>query len=92
MFCYQCVQTAKGSGCTVSGVCGKKPEVAALQDVLVHAAEGVSQYARRARDLGASDREVDVFVIEALFTTVTNVNFDPDRLVEMLRHALLMDE
>ena len=87
MFCYQCEQTAKGTGCTAFGVCGKDPESATLQDLLVHAAKGVSMYAHRARQLGASDGEVDVFVIEALFTTVTNVNFDPQRLAECVRKA-----
>ena len=79
MFCYQCEQTAKGTGCTVQGVCGKDATTAALQDVLVYLAKGGAQYAHRAREAGAKDRDADVFVIEALFTTVTNVNFDPDR-------------
>jgi hydroxylamine reductase len=87
MFCYQCEQTAKGTGCTVQGVCGKDATTAALQDLLLHATKGVSMYARRARQLGASDREIDVFVIEALFTTVTNVNFDPQRLRQWLSRA-----
>ena len=87
MFCYQCEQTAKGAGCTVRGVCGKDPQTAALQDLLVHAAEGISMYAHRARELGGSDREIDLFTIEALFTTVTNVNFDPERLRGLLLKA-----
>jgi hydroxylamine reductase len=87
MFCYQCEQAAQGIGCTVKGVCGKDPQTAALQDLLLHAAEGISQYAHRARQLGAKDREVDVFVVEALFTTVTNVNFDPQRLQGLLCKA-----
>jgi len=92
MFCYQCEQTAKGAGCTVQGVCGKDPQTAALQDLLVHAAEGLSMYAHRARELGATDREIDVFTIEALFSTVTNVNFDPERLRgQLVRAAELRD-
>jgi hydroxylamine reductase len=87
MFCYQCEQTAKGTGCTAFGVCGKDPETAALQDLLVHAAQGIAQYATRARKLGVKDRAVDVFVVEALFTTVTNVNFDVNRLAGLLRKA-----
>jgi hydroxylamine reductase len=87
MFCYQCEQTSKGAGCTAQGVCGKDAETAALQDLLVHAAKGVSMYAHRARELGAKDREIDVFVIEALFSTVTNVNFDPERLQKWLIKA-----
>ncbi len=85
MYCYQCEQAAKGTGCTKVGVCGKDPETAALQDLLIHTAKGVSMYAHRARALGAIDRDADVFVIEALFTTVTNVNFDPERVAELIR-------
>ena len=87
MFCYQCEQTAKGTGCTVKGVCGKDPEVAALQDLLVHSMKGLSMYAHRARQLGVSDSEINVFTLEALFTTVTNVNFDTVRLKEVIDRA-----
>jgi len=93
MFCYQCEQTAKGRGCTVSGVCGKDPETAALQDLLVYATKGLSMYAHKARELGVRDRDVDVFTTEALFTTITNVNFDPERLRGLLiRAAVLRDQ
>jgi len=85
MFCYQCEQTAKGTGCTTHGVCGKSPEVSALIDLAVHAAKGVAMYAHRARKYGARDREVDVTLIEGLFSTVTNVNFDPERYEGVLR-------
>ena len=84
MFCYQCEQTAKGSGCNAFGVCGKDPETAALQDLLIHVAKGISMYARRAAGLGARDREVDVFVVKALFATLTNVDFDPQRLRDLV--------
>jgi len=87
MFCYQCEQTAKGQGCSVSGVCGKKPEVAALQDLLVYALAGLSQVAIAAHREGIRERGVDVFVCEGLFTTVTNVDFDPERLAPMIRKA-----
>lgn len=87
MFCFQCEQTAKGTGCTVAGVCGKDPRTAALQDLLVHAVKGVAQYAVRARKLGVSDPGVNRFTLEALFTTVTNVNFDPQRMEGKLREA-----
>jgi len=87
MFCYQCEQTFRMTGCTDTGVCGKDPQTATLQDLLVHAAKGISQYAHRARQLGALDRAVDHFVVEALFSTVTNVNFDPLRLEQILIHA-----
>lgn len=87
MFCYQCEQTAHGEGCTNFGICGKDPETAALQDLLVHATKGIANYAYRARRLGAHDHEVDVFTVEALFTTITNVNFDPDRMERLVRKA-----
>jgi len=87
MFCYQCEQTAKGTGCTTSGVCGKDAQTAALQDLLVYATKGISMYAHRARELGIKDREIDVFTVEALFSTVTNVNFDLERLRELLLRA-----
>ncbi|OGV66232.1 MAG: hydroxylamine reductase [Lentisphaerae bacterium RIFOXYA12_FULL_48_11] len=84
MFCYQCEQTAKGTGCTIAGVCGKDARTAALQDLLIHAVKGISMYARRAREMGVKDKAIDRFVVEALFTTVTNVNFDPERLAGIL--------
>jgi hydroxylamine reductase len=87
MFCYQCEQTAKGAGCTEFGVCGKDPETSALQDLLVYAAQGISQYAHRARRFGVVDHDADVCVMEALFTTVTNVNFDATRLETQIRKA-----
>ena len=87
MFCYQCEQTFGGRGCDKPGVCGKDAKVAALQYLLVYAAKGVSQYANRARQLGASDQTVDLFVVEALFTTVTNVNFDLARVEAMVQKA-----
>jgi hydroxylamine reductase len=88
MFCYQCEQTSGGRGCDKTlGVCGKDENVAALQDLLTYATKGVSQYAHRARQLGASSGAVDIFVVEALFTTMTNVNFDPARVEAMIRKA-----
>ncbi|MCW2277598.1 hydroxylamine reductase [Heliophilum fasciatum] len=80
MFCFQCEQTAKGTGCTIKGVCGKDASTAALQDLLVEVTKGIAQYEHRARLLGSRNRDVDHYIIQALFTTVTNVNFDPERL------------
>ncbi len=80
MFCYQCEQRAREKACTSFGVCGKDPETAALQDLLIHACKGISWYAHRAYNLGKRDRDIDVFVVVSLFTTVTNVNFDSNRL------------
>jgi hydroxylamine reductase len=87
MFCYQCEQTAKGTGCEKIGVCGKDGTTAVLQDLLVHAAKGVSVYAHRAAQLGVRDAEVDGAVLDYLFATVTNVDFDPQRLAGHLREA-----
>jgi hydroxylamine reductase len=92
MFCYQCEQTAKGTGCTAHGVCGKDPETAALQDLLLYTAKGIAMYAHRARQLGLSDHALDVFALKALFTTLTNVNFDPARLLQCLRQAEQMQK
>jgi len=88
MFCYQCEQTAKGEGCTVVGVCGKQPDVAALQDLLVHALKGLSLYAVEGRKVKVIDREVNVFTVEALFSTLTNVNFDPQRFVTLINRCV----
>jgi hydroxylamine reductase len=87
MMCYQCEQTAKGTGCTANGVCGKSPEVAALQDLLVYAVKDIARYAHRARQLGAVDEEIDVFTVKALFSTLTNVNFDPERFAQYIKQA-----
>src|SRR5665648_219192 len=84
MFCYQCEQTAKGQGCTVMGVCGKNPEVATLQDLLVFKLRELSQLAIQARKTGLSNEKTDLFTAEALFVTLTNVNFDPDAIVAYL--------
>lgn len=93
MFCYQCEQATAGKGCETISVCGKTPEVAALQDLLTYAVEGVSMWAHRARALGASTRAGDIFVLEALFTTVTNVAFDEAAVEIMLRRgATVKDE
>ncbi len=84
MFCYQCEQTAKGEGCTVTGVCGKQPEVAALQDLLIHLLKGISLFAVEGRKHGVVDAAVNTFTFEALFATLTNVNFDPQRFVDLI--------
>ena len=88
MFCYQCEQTAKGEACTKGGVCGKPHDVAALQDLLVHALIGLSAAATEARKKGIVDREADVFTVKALFSTLTNVNFDAARFVTLIGQAV----
>lgn len=87
MFCYQCEQTTKGEACITTGACGKDPETAALQDLLLYAVEGISMYAHRARKLGDRNVDVDRFVTKAVFTTLTNVNFDPDSLVQSIQEG-----
>ncbi|HOI64159.1 MAG: hydroxylamine reductase [Thermotogaceae bacterium] len=88
MFCYQCSETMKGTGCTVRGVCGKEPEAASLQDLLIWLLKGVSFWGNGARKLGVRSEEVDLFVAEGLFTTITNVNFDPLSLGKKIEHTL----
>jgi hydroxylamine reductase len=88
MFCFQCEQTAKGEGCTKIGVCGKQPEVAALQDLLIYAVKGLSQVALEARNVGIKDAAIDHFTCEAIFSTLTNVDFDPDRFVKLVHQAV----
>jgi hydroxylamine reductase len=93
MYCYQCEQTAKGEACTSFGACGKDPETAVLQDLLLHITKGLSMYAVKAKKMGINDHEANVMVVEALFSTVTNVNFDPERLkVLILRVARIRDK
>jgi hydroxylamine reductase len=92
MFCYQCEQAAKGEGCTVLGVCGKNAEVAALQDLLIYSLQGLSLVAVAGRQVGVSDRDVNAFTLEAAFSTLTNVDFDPDRLVQLIRKSVQLRE
>ena len=87
MFCYQCEQTAKGTGCTVLGVCGKQPEVAALQDLLLYTLMGLSQIAVEGRKVGVTDPEVNAFTVKAAFSTLTNVDFDPERFAALIAEA-----
>ncbi|MBM4310517.1 MAG: hydroxylamine reductase [Deltaproteobacteria bacterium] len=92
MFCYQCEQTAKGQGCSIGGVCGKNPEVAALQDLLVYALRGLSLYAVEAGKKGVKADGLGAFTAEALFTTLTNVNFDPERFPAFITRAVAYRE
>jgi hydroxylamine reductase len=87
MFCYQCSQTAKGVGCTEYGVCGKSPTLARLQDNLIFAIKGISAYYYHARELGYDDPEIAGFLDEALYSTLTNVNFDAQSFVEYALEA-----
>ena len=92
MFCYQCEQTARGEGCTKVGVCGKQPDVATLQDLLIYAVKGLSLLAVEGRKAGVNDPEVNRFTCEAIFSTLTNVNFDPDRFVKLLNKCVQLRE
>ena len=92
MFCYQCEQTAKGTGCTVQGVCGKLPEIAALQDLLLYSLMGLSQVAVEGRTVGVSDNAVNVFTVQAAFSTLTNVDFDQDRFMALIRKSVVLRE
>lgn len=84
-FCYQCEQTTKGTGCVEIGNCGKDPETSLLQDLVVYAVKGIAMYAHRAARLKSHDDAIGRTIIEALFGTVTNVNFDPGRIEGELR-------
>ena len=89
MFCYQCEQTAGGKGCTKLGVCGKTPEIANLQDLLIYQLKGISFYARHILDSGLNvDKSVVSFIENCLFTTLTNVNFNVDDHVHLLKQSL----
>lgn len=88
MFCYQCEQTANGKGCTKLGVCGKTPEIAALQDLLIFQIKGISFYGKPLIEQGAHmDKSVVSFIENVLFTTLTNVNFDAAAHVELLKRS-----
>ena len=93
MFCYQCEQTANGKGCTKEGVCGKTAEVANLQDLLMFQIKGISYYAQKNRQKEIPvEKGIVSFVENALFTTLTNVNFDAENHVELLRESQKMKE
>ncbi len=85
MFCYQCEQTLKGQGCSTFGVCGKSPEVSNLQDLLIYTLRGLSQLVLEARKLGIKDEKTDLFISEAAFATLTNVNFDSEDIIKYIK-------
>jgi hydroxylamine reductase len=93
MFCYQCEQTAGGKGCTKGGVCGKTPEIANLQDLLLYQVKGISCYAKALIEQGkVIDKEIVKFVENSLFTTLTNVNFDPEVHLRLLKESQKVKE
>ena len=93
MFCFQCQETAGCSGCTVSGVCGKKPDVAAMQDLLVYVTKGLSAVTTELRFDGKEiEAYVNEMIIVNLFTTITNANFDKDSIIERIKNTLATKE
>jgi hydroxylamine reductase len=92
MFCYQCQEASKGVGCTVRGVCGKPEDVANLQDLLVYTLKGIAKFDLIAREKGLSPKGTDRFLVEGLFTTITNANFDKTAFVKRIQEALALRE
>ena len=88
MFCFQCQETAKGTGCILSGVCGKTPEVANMQDLLLFVVRGIAVYNQALRKDGRSSARADKFIFDALFTTITNANFDKHSIIEKIKKGL----
>lgn len=87
MFCYQCQETARGKGCELRGVCGKQPATSARMDLLLYAVRGISAINRALREKGMASRDASHIVIDALFTTITNANFDDASLDDFIRRA-----
>ncbi|NLE74536.1 MAG: hydroxylamine reductase [Actinobacteria bacterium] len=92
MFCFQCQETAKNTGCTVRGVCGKPEETADLQDLLIYICKGISVYGEKLAQEGTVDRDAGRFLCEALFTTITNAAWDDDVIIDRIEQALAVRE
>jgi len=92
MFCFQCQETAKNQACTVKGVCGKPEETADLQDLLIYVCKGISVYGEKLKELGSVDKEAAHFVYKALFTTITNVAWNDDVIIDMIKEGLKVRE
>ncbi len=92
MFCFQCQEAAKGSGCTVKGVCGKTADESNLQDLLVFALKGVSLFSTTAREAGIARDNIDKFITKALFATVTNTNFDRNAIIDFINKTIEIRE
>lgn len=90
MFCFQCQEAAKGSGCTIQGVCGKTSEVANLQDLLLYTLKGISIFAQRGRELGITDPATEKFITGSMFATITNANFTPEHFTARIREGLAL--
>ncbi|MRN54107.1 hydroxylamine reductase [Paenibacillus monticola] len=90
MFCFQCQEAAKGTGCTIQGVCGKTSEVANLQDLLLYTLKGISIYAIQGRELGLTDLATERFIAESMFATITNANFDREGFIVRVREGIAL--
>jgi len=88
MFCYQCQEAAKNTGCTIQGVCGKTADVANLQDLLIYLSKGISHYTVRLSEMGVESNDVNKFIVDALFMSITNANFDKERFVTKVGQAI----
>ena len=92
MFCYQCQETAQGKGCTLKGVCGKTAEVAGLQDLLMYLMKGISKLTTTLRKQGVESSTANKFIVDGLFMTITNANFDSSRFVSKIKEAYQLRE
>ncbi len=90
MFCYQCQEAAKGTACTIIGVCGKNQEVSNLQDLLIYQLKGISLISNRLREIGQTTKEADKFVVDGLFSTITNANFDNSYFLDKIKETLAL--
>ena len=88
MFCFQCQETAKNQGCTIKGVCGKQDDTAGLQDLLIFNLKGIAVYGKKLQEFGTKDNDTALFVAKALFTTITNANFDNESLIAFVKESL----
>lgn len=92
MFCFQCQEAAKGTGCTVMGVCGKNPQIAGLLDILVYVTKGVSIVANKAREEGIENEAANKFCLDAMFISITNANFDSERIISEIKRGIKVRE
>ena len=88
MFCYQCQEAARGTGCTIQGVCGKLPETAKLQDLLLHTIKSIAFFSKKLRASGSITTEIDFYITNSLFMTITNANFDDDAIIVVIKKGL----
>jgi len=92
MFCFQCQETVKNTGCTVKGVCGKPEDLANLQDLFIYVLRGISLYGEKAKELGIVDKKAGLFIAKSLFSTITNVNWENEWFVDEIKKGLKIRE